>query len=178
MEIFKALVEAQSAHKVTADLLGRSFGCSLAVVSDVADPLSIGRIRVMLASKGARTQTDWLFRLTPTKLVSVPLVDIGDTVVVSFINGDPNSGVYLGVLNNKPQPPDKETTYTVSTNGETKITQTPEHISLVTGQSSLKLTSDGKLEISGVTSAMINGQQVATIGAKDTHNDTLITKGW
>ncbi len=198
MEIFKALVAAQSANKLTTELEGRSFGCSLAVVADIEDPLKIGRIRVMLASKGAKTLTDWLFRLTSSKLVSVPLVDIGDTVVVSFINGDPNSGVYLGVLNNSPQPPDKPT-YTVSNNNQTRIEQTPEkltvyvgksvvtisdgNITLDTGQGSLNLAGDSmainfstvSLNASSVT---INGKSVATTSAKDTRGDSLITRGW
>lgn len=197
MDIFKALTEAQSAHKVTADLEGRSFGCSLAVVSDVEDPLKIGRVRAMLASKGAKTQTDWLFRLTPSKLVSVCLVDVGDTVVVSFINGDPNSGVYLGVLNNKPQPVGHPE-HLESVNVSSKVTQEPEaititvgdntvkltkdFISLDTGQSSLKLTNSTLvIDVSSASvnanSFKVNGKDVMLVGGQDNQGHIMTLSG-
>lgn len=177
-ELFKALAKAEQASNFTSDLQGRVFGLSLGVVANIDDPLSIGRVQVMLPSKGAKTTTDWLVRLSPSKTISAPLVDIGDVVLVGFINGDPSNGCYLGIINNIPQPPAKEIANTVLVNGETYIKQTAKTISLVTGQSSLTLTSDGTLDISGVSSVTINGKAVSTVGAVDSRGDSLTTKGW
>lgn len=176
-ELYQALARAEQAHMTTSDLEGRAFGVSLAVVADVTDPMLLGRIRVLLSAKGAKTLSDWLVRLTSSKFISVPLVSPGDTVAVAFINGDPAQGVYLGAINNLPQPPAKELASTVSINGDTAIVQTDKTITLVTGSSSLKLTSDGTLDISGVASATINGRKIMVVGGKDSRGDTMTISG-
>ena len=104
-DIFKILAKTENLSRVTEDLLGKVYGLTLAVVADVQDPLELNRIRVFLPSKGTKTTSDWLSRLTPSSAISVPLVQPGDTVVVGFLDGSPNTGVYLGVLNNIISPP-------------------------------------------------------------------------
>lgn len=175
---YQALHKAEQAHQATSELEGRSFGVSLAVVADVNDPMQLGRIRVMLPSKGAKTLSDWLVRLTPSKLLSVPLVSVGDTVAVSFINGDPKNGIYLGAINNIPQPPAVDMSTTVLVNGDTSIVQSNSALTLTAGSSTITLDKDGNLAISGVSSFSVNGKQVATIDATDTRGDRLVSKGW
>ncbi len=178
MEIFKAMLQAEQANLATRDLEGRSFGVTFAVVADIEDPLRLNRVRVMLPNNGAKTLSDWLVRVTPTKFYSAPLVSIGDLVLVSFVNGDPKNGCYFGHINNVPQPPAVDTSATVTAQGDTGYIQTNDSITLVAGQSSFKLTKDGTLEISGVSSVTINGQQVATVNAVDTDGDRIVSKGW
>lgn len=177
-EILKALVHAEKAYQATSELSGRTFGIVLAVVADVADPMQLARVRVMLPSKGAKTLSDWLVRLTPSKYWSQPLVSVGDTVAVSFVNGDPNQGVYLGSINNIPQPPAVDSSQSVHYKGETAIVQNDEAVTLIAGSASLTLHKNGSLAVSGVTSFTVNGKEVLTLGAKDTDGDTSITKGW
>ena len=192
MDIFKSLLKAEQAEQVTSDLNGRSFGVAIAVVADVQDPANLGRIRVLLASNGAKSLSDWLVRLTPSKLISVPLVNVGDTVVVSFVNGDPKNGVYLGVVNNLPQPPAKEIANTVSINGETATVQTIDSFTIAVGENYIGINKDqvvlsvggtrlnltnGGLAITGVSSATINGKAIMLVGGKDTDGDTMTTSG-
>ena len=192
MDLFKSLLKAEQAEALTADLSGRSFGCIVAVVADVADPANLGRIKVLMASSGAKSLSDWLVRLTPSKLISVPLVNVGDTVVVSFINGDPKNGVYLGVINNLPQPPAKDLATTVSVNGSSILVQTFEDttvavgnniikvdkdsITLTADQATLRLTSS-TFVLSGVSTATINGKPIMVIGGKDSRGDTMSVSG-
>ena len=192
MDIFKSLLKAEQAEQVTSDLNGRSFGVSIAVVADVQDPSNLGRVRVLLASNGAKSLSDWLVRLTPSKLISVPLVNVGDTVIVSFINGDPKNGVYLGVVNNIPQPPAKDLATTVSVNGSSVLVQTFEDttvavgnniikvdkdsITLTADQATLRLTSS-TFVLSGVSTATINGKPIMVIGGKDSRGDTMSVSG-
>lgn len=168
--IFSAIAKAEQLSQLADDLQGKSYGLSLAVVIDTQDPLALGRIKVLLPSKGAKTASDWLARMTPSVALSVPPVLLGDTVVVGFFDGMVSNGVYLGVLNNLVNLPQlAEETLVISPKAALKVT---------VGDVSISLDVQGNLDISGVSSVSINNKQVATVGARDTHGDTLVSKGW
>ncbi len=83
-------------------------GLALGVVSQVADPAGLGRVKVELVSCGG-LESDWMQTLAPgggegKGLVTVP--DVGDRVAVLFLNGDLAQGVVLGGLYGSAGPPD------------------------------------------------------------------------
>ncbi len=83
-------------------------GVTLAVVVDVSDPESRGRVRVSLPAYGD-LESDWVGVVIPgagrDKGV-VALADVGDTVVVAVPHGDPTQLVVLGGLYGTVTPPD------------------------------------------------------------------------
>jgi phage baseplate assembly protein gpV len=81
---------------------------TLGVVTDVADPDGLGRVRVSLPNYRG-IETDWLAVLTPGAgvgkgLVSIP--DREDHVLVLLAREDPAQGVVLGGLYGANPPPD------------------------------------------------------------------------
>ena len=167
MDLFKALAQGSQASQVTSELASRAYGLQLAVVVSTDDPMSQGRVQVALPDKGGRYTSDWLWRLTGWSGSSPQVPNLGDTVVVGFLNGDKHQGVYLGVLQNLVNPATSNDTWTFSI-----------------GSTTLTIDSDGvtidspKVTLTSQTSVSIEGKEVATLGAKDTRNDTLVTRGW
>jgi hypothetical protein len=102
--IFQLLKDSRRANQLALDMEGRSPFCTPAIVTNNADPLNKRRIKVTLQSKGGKTETDWLYRLTPDPYSDPPVPRIGQTVAVMFFDGDAHSGCYLGVLTNSPNP--------------------------------------------------------------------------
>ena len=156
MELFEAIVKANQG------LQGRVQGIQYGIVSSIEEPLGFGRVQCFDASKGGKSTTDWLFRVLPMPGFSPPLPSVGHTVLLGFIDGDPHKGCYFGNIQNAVNPTLNSGQDLVMTIGNTTITITPE----------------GAINIIGVSSVTINGKEVATIGALDTGNDTLTTRGW
>lgn len=177
-KLFKAIYDGNQAARQTQDLLGRAYGVQLAVVADTQDPLKLGQIRVMMPSKGGKTISDWLQRLMPWYGLSVPDLSVGDTVVVAFIDGNPHQGVYLGVLQNIVNPAYDGDRLLYNIGGSQLSLDNQGTLSFVTDSCQMTITRQGAVEFSGVTSFKINGKQVATLGAKDSDGDSLVTKGW
>lgn len=78
------------------------------VVSHVADPEGLARIRVVLPTFD-EFETDWLDVVMPAAgpdkgLIALP--DIGDRVLLLLVNGDPTQGVVLGGVYGSQSPPD------------------------------------------------------------------------
>lgn len=177
-ELFKAIYNGQQAHSQTQDLVGKVYGVQLAIVADTSDPLNLGRLRAMLAPKGGNSLTDWLTRVMPWYGLSAPYLNLGDTILVAFVDGDPHKGYYLGVLQNIVNPaydPDK-LLYTFG--GSQLAIDSQGSLTFVTGGCKLNITKTGSVSFTGVKNFTINGKQVATLGAKDTDQDTLVSKGW
>jgi hypothetical protein len=156
MELFEAIAQANRNN------MGRIQGCQYAIVSDNQDPLGLGRVQAYEPAKGAKSSTDWLFRILPMYGLTPPVPRVGDTVLIGYVDADPHKGVYWGLVVNAVNPPVGQANNLTVNIGTTLIAITP----------------DGQIDISGVTSVAINGKQVATLGAKDSRNDTLVEKGW
>lgn len=223
MDILDTLIQAKASARVTRDLVGKLTGISIAPVHQVFED---DTITVLLPETGARSISPPLYRALPTYALTYPAVRVGDTVTYGFIEGNPNKGVYWGVLHNQVNPPDDLTGYTLRI-GDCVYKTTPDLLSqyhttneqgtdssgiVITGsgvkqekkgavgasitvldgsivlkagtttvtisQTGITWTGGGSLDMQGLTSASINGNQITTIGAKDTRNDTLNTRGW
>lgn len=161
MDFFDHLLAAKQTSEQLQGLVGVYHGTLLGVVTDTADPLKLGRVRVAFPSKGARSESDWLLKGTPCYGLSLPLPSVGDTVEVSFINGDPHKGIYRGLIHNQVNP------YGPS-----------DRLTFKLGPLTMTLAPDGSVAFSGVSSFTLNGKEVTVLGAKDNTGDTLITKGY
>jgi phage baseplate assembly protein V len=81
---------------------------ALGIVTEVADPDGLGRVRASLPTYG-NVETEWMSVLTAGAGVRkgfVSLPDVGDQVLVLFVSGDPARGVILGGLYGTQESPD------------------------------------------------------------------------
>lgn len=177
-DIFKAIYAGAKAAQSTQDVQGRVYGIQLAVVADVTDPLELGRIKVLLPSKGAKTLTDWLTRLMPWHGVSAPILTKGDTVVIAFVDGDPHQGVYLGVLQNLINPTYGIDRWVYTTAKAQLSIDSSGTMAYTTGSTRMEVTEQGSVSFTGVNSFTINGKEVAVIGARDSDGDVLVDRGY
>jgi Type VI secretion system/phage-baseplate injector OB domain len=106
--IFETLRQSKQASKQASDLNGRSPFTQFGIVTNNEDPTGKRRVRVTLQSKGGQTETDWLYRVLDCPYDDPPLPRLGQTVMVGFIEGDPHSGVYGGIITNEPNPERKK----------------------------------------------------------------------
>ena len=86
----------------------RTAASTVGVVSQVEDPDSLGRVRVVLPNFGG-VETSWLPVVVPGAgpdkgLIALP--DVDDQVLVLFINEDPDQAIVLGGLYGTNGPPD------------------------------------------------------------------------
>lgn len=145
-------------------------------VSDREDPEGHGRVKAIVPIKGEKQETDWLWRAVYCADLSLPVPDVGDTVVFFYRDGDPHIGVYLAVQNNKLNPAKGLDDYELTLRGKLKVT---------IGKITITADPGGTLAITGATSVYINDplKQVTTLGAEDNDTeangaDKLVTKGW
>ncbi len=171
MDIFADLVKANQG------LQGRVQGLAYGIVSVTDDPLGLGRIQCLDASKGGRSNTNWLYRSLPFSSFSPPLPLAGETVLMGFIDGDPHQGVYFGSMQNLRNPVINSGDDLVIKVGSVIVTVKPEGNMEITGVTGLTMAAES-VEFTQATSVTINGSQVCTVGAMDSRNDTLVTKGW
>lgn len=146
--------------------------------------MSLGRIKAAIANHGGRSESDWLSRAIPFPGASFPVPKLNDTVCIIYKDGDPHQGFYLGVVQNLINPAGDIDSLildipkdTIASSQENLTVIAGESISFICGNVQIKIQ-NGTIDITGASSVTINGKEIATIGAKDTRNDTLITKGW
>ncbi|MBW4484551.1 MAG: hypothetical protein KME14_18620 [Tildeniella torsiva UHER 1998/13D] len=90
---------------------GRTEGCHLAEVVSVQDPQSLGRVQVRLLSRDGVGQQDgpmWARVATPVagnNRGAFLLPDVGDEVLVDFVQGDSRFPIVMGGLWNGNAPP-------------------------------------------------------------------------
>lgn len=99
MDLFKVWHESQRASQLATDLEGRSPFPSIGTVTQNDDPEQRRRVKVSFP-KNMNIESPWLDRKTTSPSDDPPVPKIGQTVEVSFIDGDPHRGVYSGVLTN------------------------------------------------------------------------------
>lgn len=136
-ELFQHLAESRSIANDLKDLTGRAFGLQLGVVTSNEDPLGLARIKATVSNLGAKTDTDWLYRLVPCPKISLPVPTIGETVVVGYLDGDPHKGIYLGTNQNLLNPAGPKTDFILTIGEKVQIHATPESIKLTVGSSSI-----------------------------------------
>lgn len=150
-DLLSNILEAHSVAAEAKSLIGRTYGVQLGVVSDRLDPLSLGRVKATTANKGARAETDWLIRLEPCPGLSLPVPNLGDTVIIAYQDGDPHKGNYLGVAQNLLNPAfDKDSLLLVV--GKVSILVSPTAVQILTGHSSVVFTEAETLITQGMAS--------------------------
>lgn len=104
--MFPELAELIKFLPLLRDLSTRSLYDRLAVVTDNVDPDGLRRIRVSLSSQGGLTQSYWIQAGRSTATTDEPLPEIGTTVLVGAIEGNPNELYMKRVYCNDTNPPD------------------------------------------------------------------------
>src|SRR5262245_46062807 len=88
-----ALLEALANSLHTDDERdGRIYGFLYGIVTDIGDPQSLGRVRARIGAMQDKEQSNWLLPLWPGAIES--LARVGDSIVVAFIDGNPNRGMF------------------------------------------------------------------------------------
>jgi hypothetical protein len=107
MSLVEMLCRAEKASQYALSKAGRQESVVLATVTDVDDPDGLRRIRVS-DPVNPGMQTYWLRRLLSFPGFDPPLPQVGQTVAVHFVDGDPSSGCYTQFVNKATPPFDKE----------------------------------------------------------------------
>jgi len=71
---------------------GRIYGFLYGLVTDIGDPQGLGRVRARVGAMHQNESSNWLLPLWPGAIESAPRV--GDSIVVAFIDGNPNKGMF------------------------------------------------------------------------------------
>lgn len=106
-EIFEILLNSQRANQVALDQAGRSPYPTLAVCVQNDDDQNRRRIKVALPSNPS-VQSDWVRRLDVTPYCDNPVVAIGQTVLIFYVDGLDTNMWYLPLINDVNPPRDKE----------------------------------------------------------------------
>jgi hypothetical protein len=101
--ILGALHQATEASKDAMDSRQRAMVPYLAIVTNNVDPQGLRRVKVT-TPQAPGIETPWLRRVLTAPHQDPPLPDIGQTVLVLSIDGDPMNGWYL-TANNLANPP-------------------------------------------------------------------------
>lgn len=80
----------------------------IATVADNNDPEGRRRVKVYDPTKGNQYQTEWLLPLRIMPTHDTPMPRVNDTVLLIFINGDPQDALYLPYTNQINAPLEKE----------------------------------------------------------------------
>lgn len=95
--IFSLISQGSKAYRSTQSLDGKLPFVSIAPVTEVD---SLGRVKVAASEYGGLSATPPLFRACPTYGMTFPAPRVGDTILYSYLDGDPNQGVFWGHLQN------------------------------------------------------------------------------
>jgi hypothetical protein len=143
-------------------------------VTDREDPDKMGRVRCTTAALGTQ-QTNWLYRVVPMPSLSPPVPDLGDTVAILYVEGDPHNGCYLGCLQNNLNPArDKDTLWLEV--GDTSVTVERDRLQLKLREQTLTMDKRG-IDIQA-TDVSINGKKVMVVGGQDSDGDIMTTPGY
>jgi len=93
-ELFDAFaaIDAHSGGDAGAGDDRRYFGFVYGKVTNVQDDQGLGRIRARLAAQQDGEESHWLVPFWPGAIESLP--NVGDIVIVGFVDGDPMRGFY------------------------------------------------------------------------------------
>lgn len=158
MDFLTAIAQYQRHSDDYNDLLSRVPSLTYGVVIDTNDPEGLRRLRCKVPNQGTGL-TDWLYYITPLGIFPA-LPEVGTTVLIGYIDGSVHNGAVIGIVNN--------TLHTVNTVSNTVIRN---------GDSTIELLEDGTINITA-KNVTINGKSITTVGARDSRNDTIVTKGY
>ena len=150
MELFEQLYNANHVAQNLSHLIGQEVNAQLGIVTNRDDPQALGRIKATIASQGGRTETDWLFRNLHSPLSSPPVPNIGDTVLIGYLDGDSHKGFYYGVLTNNLNPAADKDTWVLQV-GASVITVTKDSIRLSNGLAALEIHGDRVIQTLGTS---------------------------
>lgn len=104
--ILQTLADAQKASAYALEAKDRLYALMFATVTDNNDPNNLRRIKVSLESKGGLVSTDWVMAMRLIPNLDPPLPQVGTSVIVAAIDGDPHDLVWLGPVINATNPQD------------------------------------------------------------------------
>lgn len=79
-------------------------GIEIAEVTNLQDPQKLGRFKCRIVSGETQDETDWCYAMTPFsgKEYGIQFMpNIGDKVILAYVNGDPQCPIIIGSLWNK-----------------------------------------------------------------------------
>jgi hypothetical protein len=153
---------------------GKAPALTLGIIANTNDPENLRRIQCLDSGKNGRSLTPWLSRVTFSDTVSAPVPPVGAVAVIGYIDGDPHSGVWFGLLNTKMMPPIGDIKKMHVEIGNTALSLSVDETVLTSPV--IRETSDE--HTFNASSVAINGKQIATIGAVDDDGDDLVSRGW
>lgn len=118
-KLLETLAESLRANQVALDLQGRQLGLMFAVVTNNRDPKKLRRIKVTTESKGGLTESDWLMAMRLIPNYDPPLPQIGTSVIVAAIAGNPHHMIWLGPVINQTNPQDDQQADPINDNSQT-----------------------------------------------------------
>ena len=101
LDFFNMLYESA---KMVMPLKGRQLFPIAATVAKNNDPDGKRRIKVLDPTKGAKVESDWIKPLRVMPQSDPPLPRVNDTVILFFLNGDPDDALYLPLINDVNSP--------------------------------------------------------------------------
>lgn len=167
--IFESIMRSEVGHQTLSQIQGRNLSLTLGVITDVADPDKLNRVRVLLPSEGGKSITPWYYRMVTMTRLAMPIDLVGRTAVCGYINGDPHEGIVLGIMVNALTTMNQDEEELLYRLGTSSISVKDKSIVLSTGNVKLEMTEND---------ITINGKSVLTIGSKDTRNDLTVERGW
>jgi hypothetical protein len=78
---------------------GRIYGFQVGTVTEIVDPKSLGRIKARVMAQEKGESSDWLMPAWPAGVEAKPRV--GEPVLVTFLDGDPNKGIWFWTVTSK-----------------------------------------------------------------------------
>ena len=97
--IFKDLHKVKQSAQIAEGLRGRITGSKLGVVVENQDPEDIRRIKVQFHFMPKGVNSHWIMRASTSQGRDEPVPEIGQTVLVDFVNGDVSKGFYRVIQN-------------------------------------------------------------------------------
>lgn len=208
--IFSILTAATQASQIANDLAGRAPYTTLGVVTDVDDPDDLRRVKATIGAKGGVYSTDWLLRRLDAPGDDPPLPEVGQTISIEFIDGNPHQGIYSVLVNRVNEPQDKPSAqldhhtrvegervlkvgksirlqndagayFELNEAGYVVLGDAFGHRWMLGGPSGTEWTWDAagaSINVINAQDFTIAGKSIATIGAKDSDNDTIVQRGW
>lgn len=117
--ILQTLADAQKASAYALEARDRQYGLQFATVTDNQDPNNLRRIKVTTEAKGGLVSTDWVMAMRLIPNLDPPLPQVGTSVIIAAIDGDPHDLVWLGPVINMTNPQDDRQSDPINDNSQT-----------------------------------------------------------